>query len=111
MPIGPITVNKSVGASKPRFEDLLSFTGDGTYTTGGTAAFQASVRAQLGDNREVIAVVGQDCGGYVPVYNKATDRLKVFYADNNNASDGPLIEVPNATDLSAVTFRVLVHSI
>ena len=111
MAIGTITVNKSVGASTPRFEDLLSFPGDGAYPTGGTADFEGSVRAKLGDNREVVAVVGQDCGGYVPVYDKATDKLKVYYANNDGGADGPLIEVPNNTNLAAVTFVVLVHSI
>jgi hypothetical protein len=41
--------------------------------------------------------------GYVFAWDKANQKLVVGYADNNNASDGPLIAVPDTTDLSALT--------
>jgi hypothetical protein len=48
-------------------------------------------------------------GGYVYGFDQATQKLFVYYGDNNNASDGPLIAVPDG-DLSAATavpFRAL----
>jgi hypothetical protein len=58
----------------------------------------------------VLAVVGQDCGGYVPVYVPGTDALKVYESGVENAGKTPLAEVTAATNLSSVTFNVLVIS-
>lgn len=43
--------------------------------------------------------------GYVPVWDRSTSAPKVLalMGDNNNSSDGPLIQVADTTDLSAVT--------
>lgn len=45
--------------------------------------------------------------GYVAVWDRSTSapKLMAFYGDNNNASDGPLIEVPNATSLTTSVHR------
>lgn len=112
MALGTATLVDATGHSRRAcFIDALSFAGDGSYPTGGTAAFEAYVKAKLAVGAiDVVAVVGQDCGGYVPVYDKTADKLKVYYSDSNNASDGPLIEVPDTTALSGVTFHVLVLS-
>lgn len=112
MAIGTITLGTSAGGapSAPTFFDPISFAGDGAYPTGGTASFEAAYQAKVLSARTIVTVIPGDCGGYVPVYDRTNDKLKVYYADNNNASDGPLIEVPNATDLSAVTFRLTVVS-
>lgn len=109
MAIGAMTQAAGVGGSPgaPTFHDVISFAGDGAYATGGTATFQTTFRTLTGDSREILAVVGQDCGGYVPVYDKAADKLKVYEA----AADGsPLDEAANAGDLSGTTFVVLVIS-
>lgn len=109
--IGAITiVRKSGQDGSPAFKDVLAFNGDAAYPTGGTPLFQELVRARFGDRREVIAVFPQDCGGYTCAYDKTNDKLKVYYGDFNNASDGPMIEVPNTTNLSAVVFHVVVDS-
>lgn len=95
------------GGNDPLFANLVEFDGDTSYPTGGTADFEASMQAVIGSGRELVAVVGQDCGGYVPVYDKANDKLKVYEA----AADGnPLDEVGNAVNLAAVKFNVLVIS-
>jgi hypothetical protein len=108
MAIGTITVAASVG-QKPTgatFVGLLSFAGDGAYAAGGTPAFQASVRTALGlGNIEVLAVLGQDCGGYVPVYDKTNDKLKVY--EQTDTATTPLIETATS-DLSGTTFNVLI---
>ena len=112
MALGTITLDSDAGAqpSAPTFVDVIHCAGDGAYPTGGTPGFAALFQAKTKDSRSPVAVISQDCGGYVAVYDLANDKLKVYYGDNNNASDGPLIEVPNATDLSGVTFRLVVLS-
>lgn len=109
MAIGAITVGDQDGAkpSAPLFVDVLSFLGDDAYPTGGTLAVEAAVRAVVGDSREILAVLPQDCGGYVCCYLPSTGALKVYEA----AADGnPLDEVAAAADLSGTTFNVLVIS-
>lgn len=111
MAIGAITVLEKSSALGGHRADLISFAGDGAYPTGGTAAFQAAVRAALGvGSVEIVACLPQDCGGYSPCYDKANDKLKVYYNDYDAVADGPDIQVPNTTNLSAVTFRLLVLS-
>ena len=109
MALGTVTSNVKAGQkpSAPVFADLVSFLGDDSYPTGGTAGFEALIQALLKDSRDVIAVVMQDCGGYVPVYDRANDKFKVY---EEGADAGPADEVGNATDLSGVTFNVVVIS-
>lgn len=110
MAIGAITVINKTQVTGVLNVDQIAFAGDGAYPANGTPGFQALVRAALGKgNVTIIHVVPQDCGGYLPVYDNVADKLKVFYGDNNNAADGPLVE--NATaNLSATTFKVVVLS-
>jgi hypothetical protein len=82
---------------------------DSSYPTGGEA-IDAS-------NNERFAHLNAQAGGttaeglgYVFAWDKANQKLVALYSDNNNASDGPLIQVPDTTDLSAITaipFRAL----
>lgn len=111
MAIGAITVLEKSHAGGPLRADLISFAADGSYPTGGTAAFEASVRAALDVGAvDVLGVCPQDCGGYQVVYDRANDKLKVYQGDNDNASDAPGVQVPNTTNLAAVTFVLLVLS-
>ena len=109
MAIGAITLATvaAVGNATPIFLDPISFLGDTSYPTGGTAAFQDTFQAKVGSAREILAVLGQDCGGYVPVYDKTNDKLKVY---EEGADGGPADEVTATTALNAVTFNVLVIS-
>lgn len=109
MAIGTITVGTRAGhaPSRPMFADTMSFAGDGAYAAGGTADFQASVRTALGSNVTVLAVIPGDCGGYVPVYDQAADKLKVY--EQTDVATSPLIETVTA-DLSGTTFNVVVVS-
>lgn len=75
---------------------------DNSYPTGGEAVTTGQFGLEVFD-----FVLGAPSGGYVPEFDHANKKLKVFYGDNNNVADGPLIEVPNTTDLAAVTFRVV----
>lgn len=99
--------------SAPIFHDVVTFTGDSSYPTGGTAGFGAAIQAFFKDRRQVLAVIGQDCGGYTVVYVPSGDKLKVYesaaVASTPDAA-APAAEVANATDLSGVTFNCLVLS-
>lgn len=109
MVIGVATSIDSAGyvPKAPSFVDRIQFTGDTAYPTGGTAGFKASLQKVTKDLRTPFAVLGQDCGGYVPVYDEANDKLKVFWCAGNGA---PMSEVTNATNLGAVTFNIVVFS-
>lgn len=82
----------------------LSFPGDGAYPTGGTAAFQAYVRALLPEQREVtvLAVLpGGLNGGYTPIYDAANDKLLMVVAATG-------VEVADTTNLSGTTMLLKV---
>jgi len=114
MALGTMTraAAESVQSDDALFFDSISFLGDGAYPTGGSPGLDTLVQALVGDSRDIIAVIPGDCGGYVPAYVPGTldGLLKVYQGDNDNAADAPLIEVPNATDLSSVTFTLMVIS-
>ncbi len=75
-----------------------SATFDASYPTGGEAfAITSPVKI------EKIDQLRANGGGYVGEWDAANQKLKAMYSDNNNAADGPLIQVPDTTDLSAVT--------
>jgi hypothetical protein len=109
MAIGTITASAAAGkaASTPVRLIPLSFAGDGAYPAGGTVDFEGSVQDALGEDVSVLAVIPIGaCGGYVPVYDKANDKLMVFEG-NYDGADGPLQESSTA-NLSGTTFKVLV---
>lgn len=110
MAIGTITVGTGAGkaSSAPTFFDPISFAGDGAYGAGGTADFEGSFQTKIGCARTIVAIIPGDCGGYVPVYDRANDKLLV-YEGNYDAGDGPLQETATA-DLSATTFNLVVVS-
>jgi hypothetical protein len=107
--------------------DYLTFTGPASYPTGGVAAFAAYVAAAVARGQlTVLAAVNCDCGGYMAVYDVAADKLKIYQSAGVAAADAPvtaavaavpaipaapLAEVASTTNLSAVTFKVLVLSI
>jgi hypothetical protein len=68
--------------SAPDFAVAMDFDGDSAYLAGGTAAFQAFVRATAARGAlEVLTVIDGGCGAaniYVPIYDKAADKLMVM---------------------------------
>lgn len=92
------------------FHDIVTLVGESSYAAGGSTGLQTKLRALTGAaGRTVKAVVALDGQGYVLGWDVADSKLKVYYG-NYDAADGALIEVPNATDLSGVTFTLLVIS-
>lgn len=109
MAIGTITVDQKEHAPGHIRTDLLHFVGDSSYPTNGMPIL-ALIKAALGVGTiQIMAVVPNDCGGYVVAYVPSTGKLKVYYS-NSDSSDGPLIEVPDTTALNGVTFNLLVIS-
>jgi len=117
MSIGAITMGEITGEkpSAPLFAIDVSFAGDSSYPTGGTADFQESVRdaietymAAQSDanvrgrwNVEIQCVAGFNCGQYVPWYDAANDKL--YVRDGGHATWD---EVANTTNLSGTTFNL-----
>lgn len=80
----------------------------GTYATGGLAI--SANKCGLG-SISAVTVSGASTLGYVPVWDRTNGKLQMFYGDNNNASDGPLIEVPDTTDLSAEKVVLTIYGV
>ena len=98
---GTVVRNDIQAASAPIFIKEISFAGDGAYPTGGTANFQAYVRALLKADVQVVAVLPCALNGvYNATYVSATDKLLISVAANT--------EVTATTDLSGTTFKLKV---
>ena len=74
-----------------------TLTFDDEYPTGG----EAITAANVGLNRAIDRIIIESAAGYVFKYDKANKKVLAYYADYSESSDGVLIQVPNATDLSA----------
>ena len=89
---------------------LVAATYDSSYPTGGENIDLSA----YGKNIKAAVPCGPTATGFVPeAVNGGASTTgifvgRMFYGDNNNASDGPLIEVPNATNLNGVVARFLV---
>lgn len=94
-------------SSEPQFMDLIRFDGDDNYPAGGSPSFEAFYQALVEANRTVVAVLGQDCGGYQVTYNRDDDKLKVW--EQTDVATSPLIETATS-NLSGTKFNVLVIS-
>lgn len=90
-----------------------TITFDSSYPTGGEAVAVASLGLTALTRLDVFPGLGSSTTGYVPVWDGSTSSPKVLalMGDNNNASDGPLIEVANTTNLSAFSFRFEAHGV
>lgn len=78
--------------------DFIKILMDSTYPAGGEVISGSPAGAGY-----FAASFDVSTTGYVASWDAANQKIKVWYSDNNNAADGPLIE--NATaDISAETF-------
>ncbi len=103
-----VSVNKETkGAGDHIFLDEVTLVGDDSYPTGGSAGMEALLRAEIGDNREIVGLIDNAAnGGYMSKYDKANKKLMLF---KSNTAAIPQ-EESNATDTSGVTFSFLVLS-
>lgn len=85
--------------------NLVEITYDNSYTTGGLALSANN----CGLNTITSLVAGPvSSAGYIPSYDRTTGKLLALFGDNTNAASAPLIQVTNATDLSAVKAILIV---
>lgn len=111
MPLGTITkqVAKDGQTLTPRFRDHVQFVGDNLYVANGSTGFAALVAAAL--DKVGVDIVGVSkagpCGGYEPIYDKASDALMLFQYPGDL---GPATEVPDG-DYSTVTLDLWVEYI
>jgi hypothetical protein len=110
MAIGTVTVDALAvaGGSDVNF-DRVHFAGDSSYPSDGMEVQALLLAAISKGDAEILGVIANDCGGFVPCYLPSTGKLKVYYS-NSDSSDGPLIEVPDMTALNTVTFNLIVIS-
>lgn len=76
---------------------------DSSYVTGG----EPFTAADLGLTAITNFEAQPSSVGYVATWDRSTSapKLIALYGDNNNAADGPLIEVPNATNIATSVHR------
>jgi hypothetical protein len=83
---------------------------DASYPTGGYALSAApfGLKGIIG-----MQVLGGNTasGPYEAFYNTQTGNLQVFYSPGGTSPPAGFVEVPNGTNLSAVTFRFLIISV
>jgi len=112
MAIGTLTVTAQhhVGPQTTIYMDQISLVGDSSYPTGGMTGVQAALRAKTGDQRTILDVrsVGLN-GGYSLAWDLANGKLLALNSGGGVAKDLPT-EIDNATNLSGVTFLLLVTS-
>ena len=82
--------------------DIFKVAFDASYPTGGEGLTAANL-----DLDSIDLVIAPPAGGYVFEYDYTNSKLLAYYG-NYDAADGPLIEVPNATDLALIATRILV---
>jgi len=84
-----------------------SVTFDSSYPTGGESLPLTALGLNVLENLDITNVAAASTTNHVVAWNKSQTAplLLAFYGDNNNASDGNLIQVPNTTDLSATVCR------
>jgi len=84
---------------------LITTSGPSSYSSGGFTYSVATLK-------KVEAVISaQASGGYKAETSISGDKdvvIKVYYYDYDAAGDGPAIEVAGGTDLSGVTFTLVV---
>ena len=78
-----------------------TITMDSSYATGGETLAAADVG--LGTRASLQLNQGED--GYVIHWDKDNGKVMAFYVDNDGASDGPMIQVASAVNLSDIVIE------
>lgn len=84
---------------------VVAVTADTDYPTGGWPVTPANFRLTGIRHMDLESVAG-----YVFEYDDANAKIKAYWGDNNNASDGPLIEIPagdNGVDAKVIKCLVV----
>lgn len=86
--------------------DLTIGDGVDTYPTGGVPFTLAQLGCRNVINNMVIA--DQGSSGYIARPDLANNKIQIFYSDNNNVADGPLIEIPNTVAIQ-MSLKVMIY--
>lgn len=97
-----ITIDRKVQHAAGIWECWGRFTPDSSWLAAGEVV-DVDGLTRIDDMTPVVK------GGYVFTLNPATQTVLGFYGDNNNASDGPLIAIPDAVDLTTPVGSAPVH--
>lgn len=93
-----------------RMEVIADVVFDSSYPAGGEAVTAANFGFDL-EIKHIACGLARDPdtvdNAVALDYDSAAKKLVAFWGDNNNAADGPLVEVPDTTNLSAYTARVV----
>jgi len=93
---------RRVNLNGGRTFDIFAVAFDSSYPTGGESLTAANL-----DLDSIELVLAPPSGGYVFQYDYTAHKLMAYYG-NYDAADGPLIEVPDTTNLSTISTRILV---
>ena len=109
-----LTASAIKGPNYTLYADEVSFAGGSDYAGDGLSGVQSALRALVGDQREVVAVIpiGPN-GGYSVSYDQADSVLRVYQTAtvaSGGSAAAAQTEVPT-TSLAGVTFKLLVLSI
>jgi hypothetical protein len=94
-----VTVTESSKKSGGRRCRRATVKFDASYPTGG----EAVTAADFALDSRIVDLHPRAVAGYIPVFNAATSKIMVYWADNDAEADSALVEVADTTDLSAVT--------
>lgn len=105
-----VTVDASAHANPaaPATVKFVSFTAaaGATYASGGIPTFTTALRSGAGQAATPLFVVPiAACGGYRPIYDKATDKLLLYWSSNTGTVG---IEVADTTNISGAAFKLAV---
>ena len=107
-----VTQRKKVNGSPTRRNNNCTIAfGDGalTYSTGGVPM---PTGGSFGMNGAVVdsMIVQESAGGagYIAEYDPTNNKMYLWMGDYNNAADGPLIQVANATAIAAMSLECTV---
>lgn len=102
--ISALTIPQMEG-NRRKVRGTITF--DSSYPTGGEALTLKTIGLDVLEDLTVSNEYASATGTYQVKWNKSATAplLLAFMGDNNNASDGPLIEVASTTDLSALVCR------
>src|SRR5688500_12362976 len=89
-----VTRDIPIGDTAHLYEGTLSW--DDSYPTGGESF-------NVTGNEKFSTVIFGHKGGYTFEWDEANQKVIAYYVDNDAGADSAQIQVPNTTDLAAVT--------
>jgi hypothetical protein len=97
-PNPPLLQGVDGGSRKVKTKKLVTVAFDDSYSTGGESLVAADV-----DLTAINFVLPEPFAGFIFEYDYTNALLLAYYVDNDAVADSALIQVPDTTDLSAVT--------